>query len=72
MNILLEQLNERRQAGEFQEKSERLRQIEELAKILPRWLQVKNMPSYGKIVKCFNSNLNQLQVSKIIQEKVVE
>jgi hypothetical protein len=62
MNILLEQLSDK-QAGEFVDRQERLRLIEELASLVPQWLQVKQMPSFGKIVKCNNNAMNQLQVS---------
>ena len=58
MNILIEQLNDK-QTGEFVDKQERIKQIEELAKLVPRWITVKFMPSFGKIIKCNNSALNQ-------------
>lgn len=38
MNILIDQLNERRTTGEFVDRHERQSQIEELAKLAPRWL----------------------------------
>ena len=57
MNILLEQLSDK-QAGEFIDRQERLRLIEELASLVPQWLQVKQMPSFGKIVKCNNTTVN--------------
>ena len=59
MHQLIEQLNDRQQNGEFVDREERQRQIEELAKCVPRWLQVKFMPSFGRIVKCNNQAMNQ-------------
>ena len=69
MHQLVEQLNDKQQSGEFLDRQERQRQIEELAKCVPRWLQVKFMPSFGKIVKWNNQAMNQFQVNQIIKEK---
>lgn len=69
LNVLLGQLGDK-QTSEFVDRQDRIRQIEEVAKLVPRWLQVKQMPSFGKIVKCNNNALNQLQVNKLITEKI--
>ena len=42
-------------------------QIEELAKIAPRWMMVKFFPGRGKFVK-LNNTVNSLAVNKFIQE----
>lgn len=38
MHLLIDQLNDKQQNGEFLDRPERQRQIEELAKAIPRWL----------------------------------
>ena len=71
MHLLVEQLNDKQQNGEFVDRQERQRQIEELARMVPRWIQVRFMPSHGKIVKCNNQALSQFQVNQIIHQKTM-
>ena len=43
--------------------------IERLAKIMPRWLIVRQNPTVGKIVKV-NNSVNPIQVKKAIEDSL--
>jgi hypothetical protein len=44
--------------------------VQELCKLLPEWIQIKEIGTAGKFLKVMNANMTSVKVQELIRERL--